>query len=73
MKDKLVDLDTALAPIESGCTLALGGSLLRRQPNAAVRALIRRGIKDLTLLTWATTTATDMLAAAGLDENPLRC
>ncbi len=60
-----MDLDTALAPVESGCTLALGGSLLRRQPNAAVRALIRRGIKDLTLLTWATTTATDMLAAAG--------
>jgi glutaconate CoA-transferase, subunit A len=65
MKDKLVALDTALAPLESGCTLALGGSLLRRQPNAAVRELIRRGIKDLTLLTWATTTATDMLAAAG--------
>jgi glutaconate CoA-transferase, subunit A len=65
MKDKLVSLEAALAPLSSGATLALGGSLLRRQPNAAVRALIRRGVKDLTLLTWATTTATDLLAAAG--------
>lgn len=65
MKNKLVSLEAALAPIPSGATLAIGGSLLRRQPNAAVRALIRRGITDLTLITWATTTATDMLAAAG--------
>jgi glutaconate CoA-transferase subunit A len=65
MKKKLVSLETALAPITSGSTIALGGSLLRRQPNAAVRELIRRGVADLTLLTWATTTATDMLAAAG--------
>jgi glutaconate CoA-transferase, subunit A len=65
MKDKLVDLEQALAPIGSGSVIALGGALLRRQPNAAVRALIRRGVRDLTLQTWAATTATDMLAAAG--------
>jgi glutaconate CoA-transferase, subunit A len=65
MKDKLVSLDEALAPVRSNSVIALGGAMLRRQPNAAVRALIRRGIKDLTVLTWAATTATDMLAAAG--------
>ena len=65
MKDKLVDLGTALAPVNSGSVLALGGSLLRRQPNAAVRELIRRGIGELTVQTWASTTAIDLLAAAG--------
>ncbi|SEQ26236.1 glutaconate CoA-transferase subunit A [Faunimonas pinastri] len=65
MKKKLVSLDEALGPIQSGSTVAIGGSLLRRQPNAAIRALIRLGIKDLTVQTWASTTAVDMLAAAG--------
>jgi len=65
VKEKLVSLETALAPISSGASLALGGSLLRRQPNAAVRHLIQRGVTDLTVLTWAGTTAIDMLAAAG--------
>jgi glutaconate CoA-transferase subunit A len=65
VKEKLKNLEEALAPISSGNTLTIGGSLLRRQPNAAVRSLIRRGVTDLTVLTWAATTATDMLAAAG--------
>jgi len=65
MKRKLVSLEQALAPIKSGCTIALGGSLLRRQPNAAVRALIQRGVSNLTVLTWAATTALDLLSAAG--------
>ncbi|MNG78061.1 Glutaconate CoA-transferase subunit A [compost metagenome] len=65
MKSKLVSLDEALAPIQSGCTIALGGALLRRHPNAAVRALIRNGVKDLTVLGWVTTTAVELLAAAG--------
>lgn len=64
MKEKLVSLETALAPITSGASITLGGSLLRRQPNAAVRHLIQRGVRDLTVLTWAGTTAIDMLAAA---------
>ncbi|MBP2296811.1 CoA transferase subunit A [Azospirillum rugosum] len=65
MKEKLVSLEDALAPVTSGSTIAIGGSLLRRQPNAAIRSLIRRGVTDLTVQTWAATTATDMLAAAG--------
>jgi glutaconate CoA-transferase subunit A len=62
---KLRSLSDALAPIGSGASIAVGGSLLRRQPNAAIRELIRRRVSDLTVMTWAGTTAVDMLAAAG--------
>ena len=65
MKSKLASLPDAVSRIPSGATIALGGSLLRRQPMALVHELLRRDIRDLTLLTWATTLATDMLAAAG--------
>ena len=65
MKVKLKSLEEALAPIKSGVTLAIGGNLLRRQPNAAVHQLIRNGVKDLTVMGWASTTAADLLAAAG--------
>lgn len=65
MKSKVKSLEEALAPIKSGSTLALAGALLRRQPNAAVRQLIRNGVKDLSVIGWVTTTAIDLLAAAG--------
>ncbi|MCO6052276.1 hypothetical protein NGM99_21025 [Mesorhizobium sp. RP14(2022)] len=64
MKDKLTTLEKALAPVISGSSLMLGGSLLRRPPNAAVRHLIRSGVRDLTVMSWAGTTAVDLLAAA---------
>ncbi len=64
MKRKLVSLERALSPVGSGASLTLGGSLLRRPPNAAVRHLVSRGVRDLTVLTWAATTAVDFLAAA---------
>jgi len=65
MKSKLTTLAQAVSKIPSGATVAVGGSLLRRQPMAIVHEMIRQGITDLTLLTWATTLATDMLTAAG--------
>lgn len=65
MKSKVTTLPDAMSRIRSGSTVAIGGSLLRRQPMAAVHEMIRQGVTDLTLLTWATTLATDMLAAAG--------
>lgn len=64
MKEKLTSLEKALSPIVSGSTVMIGGSLLRRQPNAAVRQLIRNKVRDLTVLSWAGTTAIDLLAAA---------
>lgn len=66
MRTKLTTLDDAIAGIAPGATLGLGGALLRRQPNALVRALIRRGTGDLTVQGWASSTATDLLAGAGL-------
>ncbi|HEY0207940.1 CoA transferase subunit A [Acerihabitans sp.] len=65
MKSKLTTLPDAVSRIPSGAAIALGGSLLRRQPMALVHELIRQDITGLHLLTWATTLATDMLAAAG--------
>lgn len=64
MKEKLTTLDKALAPIVSGSSVMIGGSLLRRQPNAAARELVRKGVRDLTVFSWAGTTAVDLLAAA---------
>ena len=65
MKVKLTTLEKAIDPIVTGSSLAIGGSLLRRQPNAAVRQIVRNGARDLTVMTWAGTTAIDLLAAAG--------
>ena len=43
MKSKLVSLSEAAALVPSGSSLALGGSILRRQPIAFVHELIRQG------------------------------
>ncbi|MCL5046964.1 MAG: CoA transferase subunit A, partial [Actinobacteria bacterium] len=65
MKEKLTTLSEAVSRISSGSTIAIGGSMIRRQPNALARELIRQGKSDLTILTFAAGTATDLLAAAG--------
>lgn len=65
MKEKLKTLSEAVSSIPSGISLAIGGSMIRRQPNALVREIIRQGKGDFTLYTFATGTATDMLVAAG--------
>ncbi|MBE0529578.1 MAG: CoA transferase subunit A [Rhodospirillales bacterium] len=65
MKEKLTSLADAVRRIPSGSTIAMGGNLLRRQPNAFIREIIRQGIGDLTLYTFASSTPVDMLAAAG--------
>ena len=65
MKVKLTSIEDAVSRIESGSSVAIGGALLRRQPNAIIREMIRQGHKDLTVYSFATTSATDMLAGAG--------
>ncbi|MCB8838073.1 CoA transferase subunit A [Aurantimonas sp. VKM B-3413] len=65
MKTKLMTAAEAVGRIPNGASLALGGSLFRRQPMAFVHEMVRQDKRDLALLTWATTLATDMLAAAG--------
>lgn len=49
---KLTSLDEAVAGIESGMTIGLGGWGSRRKPMAWVRALLRTDVKDLTVVTY---------------------
>ena len=51
-RDKRTTLDEAVASIESGMTIGLGGWGSRRKPMAFVRALLRTRVKDLTVVTY---------------------
>jgi glutaconate CoA-transferase, subunit A len=52
MTDKITTLDDAVASIESGMTIGLGGWGSRRKPMAFVRALLRTDVTDLTVVTY---------------------
>ena len=52
MKDKRATLDEAVAGVESGMTVGLGGWGSRRKPMAFVRALLRTDVTDLTVVTY---------------------
>jgi glutaconate CoA-transferase subunit A len=65
MRDKLVSLSDAAAMIPSGCTLGLGGLMLRRHPMALIREIIRQGKRDLVLQTWVGGIDVDLLVGAG--------
>lgn len=52
MRDKRTTLDAAVAGIESGMTVGLGGWGSRRKPMAFVRALLRTSVTDLTVVTY---------------------
>lgn len=52
MSDKTTTLDKAVASIESGMTIGLGGWGSRRKPMAFIRALLRTDVTDLTVVTY---------------------
>jgi acyl CoA:acetate/3-ketoacid CoA transferase alpha subunit len=52
MSDKTTTLDDAVASIESGMTIGIGGWGSRRKPMAFVRALLRTDVTDLTVVTY---------------------
>ena len=52
MKDKRTTLDEAVAGVESGMTIGIGGWGSRRKPMAFVRALLRTAVTDLTVVTY---------------------
>lgn len=52
MADKLTTLDDAVAEIESGMTIGIGGWGSRRKPMAFIRALLRTDVTDLTVVTY---------------------
>ena len=65
MIDKRTDLSDAIKLIKSGEIIALGGMNLYRRPIAAVREIIRAGLKALTLLTLTGGLEADLLIGMG--------
>jgi len=51
-RDKTMTADAAVATLESGMTLGIGGWGSRRKPMSLVRALLRSDITDLTVVTY---------------------
>ena len=52
MRDKRTTVDGAVAGVESGMTIGIGGWGSRRKPMAFVRALLRTPVTDLTVVTY---------------------
>lgn len=52
MADKRMSLDELVGELESGMTLGLGGWGSRRKPMAAVRAILRSDLTDLTVVSY---------------------
>ena len=48
--EKVVSIDKALAEVKDGMTVMIGGMLANGTPEALVDALIRKGVKNLTLI-----------------------
>jgi len=51
-RNKVMTADEAVATIEAGMTVGIGGWGSRRKPMALVRALLRRGVGDLTVVSY---------------------
>lgn len=62
---KQISLDEAAAGIPDGSMLGIGGWIFNAQPVALVRALIRRGARDLRLMPAPGSIAPDLLIGAG--------
>lgn len=64
MSDKRVSIEEAVATIESGMTIGIGGWGSRRKPMALVREILRRDITDLTVVAFGGPDV-GLLASAG--------
>lgn len=64
MSDKTMSAQDVVGRLESGMTLGIGGWGSRRKPMALVRALLRSGITDLTVVAYGGPDV-GLLAAAG--------
>jgi glutaconate CoA-transferase subunit A len=62
----LLGPDAAVAAIQSGSCVGLGGSVNAGHPMALVRALIRSGVDDLTVVALTGGLDVDLLVAAGV-------
>ena len=52
MSDKRITFDDAVASVENGMTIGIGGWGSRRKPMGFVRALLRTGVTDLTVVSY---------------------
>ncbi|HEY8480487.1 MAG TPA: CoA-transferase [Spirillospora sp.] len=66
IKSKVMTPDEAVAVVEDGATVAVGGAHSHNNPMALVYALVRKGVRDLTVIpTPSAGPAIDVLVAAG--------
>jgi glutaconate CoA-transferase, subunit A len=63
--DKRRTLDELAAHVGDGATVAVGGGLSSREPMALLRAMLRRGLKGLTVVGSAHGIDIDLLSAGG--------
>jgi len=52
VNDKRMTVDEAVAEVIDGMTIGIGGWGSRRKPMAFIRALVRKGVKDLTVVSY---------------------
>lgn len=64
----LAELDDALAAVEDGATVGLGGAVTAGHPMALVRGLVNRGVRGLTVVAPTGGIDVDLLIAAGCVE-----
>lgn len=62
--DKRMTIDDVVATLRDGMTIGIGGWATRRKPMALVRAIVRSGLRDLTLVSYGGPDV-GMLCAAG--------
>jgi glutaconate CoA-transferase, subunit A len=67
-RTKLVEMDEAIGVIKDGMSLTAGGFAHSHQPMALTRAIIRRGVRNLTIMGVAECWVAEYLAAAGAIE-----
>jgi glutaconate CoA-transferase, subunit A len=66
-KKRIIELDDALAKVKDGMTIAVGGFINSSHPMLVVRGLIKRGLKNLTVVGPASSgLEIDLLIAAGV-------
>src|SRR3972149_746753 len=64
-REKICSIDEAISHIKDGDTIGLSGLILFHEPMALIRALIKRGVKDLTIVTLGSSIGADLLIGAG--------
>lgn len=52
MLDKTLSLDAIVGELRDGMTIGIGGWATRRKPMALVRAILRSGLRDLTIVSY---------------------